>query len=72
MFYPSFRRGAGQTAVPQVLDEAGIANREAAELGPGHPGFAQEAFDPAYQHQALRDDSIKGLFPAIVGEILLV
>jgi hypothetical protein len=54
MFHALFYNRARQAAVAQVLDKAWIADRETAELGPGHPGFTQEAFDPAYQHLGLR------------------
>ena len=70
MFHSLFQRGAGHAAVAQIFDEAWIAHREAAELGPRHCGLAQEAFDPAYQHDFLHRRVGAGLLPLVLREIL--
>src|SRR5690606_4073542 len=40
MFHSVFRAGARFAAVAQIEHEAGIAHRQAAELGRAHPGAA--------------------------------
>jgi hypothetical protein len=53
---------------------------QAAELGPRHPGFAQELLDPAYQHGSVSHgegwfrpgESNRRNNPVLSGEILLV
>src|SRR5688572_26182636 len=66
MFHTSFGAIARHAAVAQVEHEAGIARGEAAELGRGHAGPAQEDFDFADEHKAaLLSGLIKGLRVAL-------
>ena len=54
-----WRTGPASTVTgAMILDEARVVRREAAELGPRHPGLAQKPVDLAYQHGPSSGDSI--------------
>jgi hypothetical protein len=71
MFHPLFRVRTGGAPVSQILHEAGIMRGKPPELGPRHPGFPQETFNPVDQHPSLFLANRRCIRFYILGEILL-
>jgi len=49
IFCPLRNGSAGLASVAQILDKAGIANRQSPEFCPGHVSFTQKYFDFSQQ-----------------------
>jgi hypothetical protein len=72
MFHAQGCRGAGFSAIAQIVDEARIVRSKAAEPGAGHGVGRKETLDFPDQHEVfLRDDSKKD-FSYVDGLILQV
>jgi hypothetical protein len=50
MFQPRFGFRAGDTAIPQVFDQPGVARSQPAKFCPRHSSLAQESFNPVDHH----------------------